>query len=42
VPRLVRHAMPVGQEARDEGPLFLVGELWRLLTFTFEVLQRAG
>jgi dienelactone hydrolase len=42
VPRLVRHAMPVGEAAKEEGPLFLVGELWRLLAFTFEVLQRAG
>lgn len=42
VPRLVQHAAPVGEAAKEEGPLFLVGELWRLLTFTFEVLQRAG
>jgi dienelactone hydrolase len=42
VPRLVQHAAPVGESAKAEGPLFVVGELWRLLTFTFEVLQRAG
>lgn len=42
VPRLVQHAAPVGEAAKSQGPLFLVGELWRLLTFTFEVLQRAG
>lgn len=42
VPRLVQHAAPVGETAKAEGPLFLAGELWRLLAFTFEVLQRAG
>ena len=42
VPRLVQHAAPIGETAKAEGPLFLAGELWRLLTFTFEVLQRAG
>ncbi|HUG05001.1 MAG TPA: hypothetical protein VMQ78_00500 [Candidatus Limnocylindria bacterium] len=42
VPRLVQHAAPVGEDAKAEGPLFVVGELWRLLTFTFEVLRRAG
>ena len=42
VPRLVQHAAPVGENAKSEGPLFVLGELWRLLTFTFEVLQRAG
>jgi dienelactone hydrolase len=42
VPRLVQHAAPVGESAKAEGPLFVAGELWRLLTFTFEVLQRAG
>jgi len=42
VPRLVQHAAPAGERVRTEGPLFVVGELWRLLLFTFEVLQRAG
>ena len=42
VPRLVQHAAPVGETAKTQGPLFVAGELWRLLTFTFEVLQRAG
>lgn len=42
VPRLVSHAAPAGEEARAQGPLYLAGELWRLLTFTFEVLRIAG
>lgn len=42
VPQLVHHAAPAGEEAKVGGPLFLIGELWRLLTFTIEVLQRAG
>ncbi|MEO8632647.1 MAG: hypothetical protein ABI466_04755 [Chloroflexota bacterium] len=42
VPRLVQHAAPIGESAKAQGPLFLLGELWRLLTFTLEVLQRAG
>ena len=42
VPHLITHAAPAGQAAKTGGPLFLVGELWRLLTFTVEVLQRAG
>ncbi len=42
VPRLVQHAAPAGEAAKSQGPLFIAGELWRLLTFTFEVLQRAG
>lgn len=42
VPRLVQHAAPAGEAAKSEGVLFVVGELWRLLAFTFEVLQRAG
>jgi dienelactone hydrolase len=41
-PRLVQHAAPIGEGAKAEGPLFIIGELWRLLTFTIEVLQRAG
>jgi dienelactone hydrolase len=39
VPRLVQHAQ-VG--ATDEGPLFVLGELWSLLTFTLGVLRQAG
>lgn len=42
VPRLIQHAAPTGEAAKQEGPLFVVGELWRLLAFTVEVLQRAG
>jgi len=42
VPRLVSHAAPTSETARGEGPLFVVAELWRLLSFVFEVLQRAG
>jgi dienelactone hydrolase len=42
VPRLVSHAAPIGEEAKAEGPLYVAGELWRLLTFTFEVLRVAG
>ena len=42
VPKIVHHAAPAGEEAKVGGPLFLIGELWRLLAFTFEVLQRAG
>jgi dienelactone hydrolase len=42
VPRLVSHAAPVGEEAKAQGPLYVAGELWRLLTFTFEVLRVAG
>lgn len=42
VPRLVSHAAPSGEEAKAQGPLYVAGELWRLLTFTFEVLRVAG
>ena len=42
VPRLVSHAAPIGEEAKAQGPLYVAGELWRLLTFTFEVLRVAG
>lgn len=42
VPRLVSHAAPIGEEAKAQGPLHVAGELWRLLTFTFEVLRVAG
>lgn len=42
VPHLVHHAAPAGEEAKSGGPLFLIAELWLLLTFTVEVLQRAG
>lgn len=39
VPRLVQHA-EVG--TTEEGPFFVLGELWSLLTFTLEVLRIAG
>jgi dienelactone hydrolase len=42
VPRLVAHAAPIGEETKAQGPLYVAGELWRLLTFTFEVLRVAG
>jgi hypothetical protein len=42
VPRLVSHAAPIGEEAKAQGPLYVAGELWRLLTFTVEVLRVAG
>jgi dienelactone hydrolase len=42
VPRLVSHAAPIGEDAKEQGPLYVAGELWRLLTFTFEVLRVAG
>ena len=42
VPHLVTHAAPAGEAAKAGGPLFLIGELWRLLTFTIEVFQQAG
>ena len=41
-PHLVTHAAPAGEAAKSGGPLFLIGELWRLLTFTVEVLREAG
>lgn len=41
VPRIVQHAeVPTAAGAR--GPLFVVGELWQLLTFTLDVLRIAG
>lgn len=39
VPRLVQHAQ-VG--STEGGPLFVLGELWSLLTFTLGVLRIAG
>lgn len=42
VPRLVSHAAPAGEEAKAQGPLYVAGELWRLLAFAFEVLRVAG
>ena len=42
VPHLVTHAAPAGEAAKAGGPLFAIGELWRLFTFTLEVLRRAG
>lgn len=41
VPRLIQHAQ-VSEGAGAEGPLFVLGELWSLLTFTLEVLRVAG
>lgn len=42
VPRLISHAVAATDEAKAQGPLFVLGELWRLLAFTFEVLRLAG
>jgi dienelactone hydrolase len=42
VPRLVQHAAPAGPGVKDEGPLFLLGEIWRLIAFAFEILRIAG
>lgn len=41
VPRLLQHA-EVGSATRGQDPLTLAGELWRLLTFTLDVLRVAG
>jgi len=41
VPRLIQHAQ-VSDGAGAQGPLFVLGELWALLTFTLEVLRLAG
>jgi hypothetical protein len=41
VPRLIQHAQVSG-DAGAQGPLFVLGELWALLTFTLEVLRLAG
>jgi dienelactone hydrolase len=41
VPRLVQHA-EVSTGAASRGPLFVIGELWNLLTFTLDVLRVAG
>jgi hypothetical protein len=41
VPRLIQHAQ-VSEGAGAQGPLFVLGELWSLLTFTLEVLRLAG
>jgi hypothetical protein len=41
VPRLIQHAQ-VSEGAGAEGPLFVIAELWSLLTFTLEVLRLAG
>jgi len=41
VPRLLQHA-EVSTGAAARGPLFVVGELWNLLTFTLDVLRVAG
>lgn len=42
VPRLVQHAVAEAGEAKQQGPLFVLGELWQLAAFTFEVLRLAG
>jgi dienelactone hydrolase len=42
VPKLVQHAVAEAGEAKQQGPLFVLGELWQLLAFTFEVLRLAG
>lgn len=41
VPQLIQHAEVAGG-AGGRGPLFVIGELWSLLTFTLEVLRIAG
>lgn len=41
VPRLIEHAA-VGGATKGQDPLFLAGELWRLLSFTLDVLRIAG
>lgn len=41
VPQLVQHAQ-VSEGAGARGVLFVLGELWALLTFTLEVLRIAG
>lgn len=41
VPRLLQHA-EVGSAARGQDAFALAGELWRLLTFTLELLRLAG
>jgi len=41
VPRVLQHA-EVGQATSGRDPLFLVRELWGLLTFTLDVLRIAG
>lgn len=41
VPRLVQHAVAEAGEAKQQGPLFVLGELWQLVAFTFEVLRLA-
>lgn len=42
VPRLVQHAVAEAGEAKQQGPLFVLGELWQLAAFTFEILRLAG
>lgn len=41
VPRVVSHAVP-SESARRSGPLFVVGELWALITYTVGILRVAG
>ena len=42
VPRLVQHAVAEAGEAKQQGPLFVLGELWQLAAITFEILKLAG
>lgn len=41
VPRLLAHGDPVSPSARQEGPLFWISELARLLGFAMDVLRAA-
>lgn len=40
-PQLVSHAVPSAR-AKAQGPLFVVGELWALITYTVGILRVAG
>ena len=41
VPRVVSHAVP-SESARLAGPLFVIGELWALISYTVGILRVAG
>lgn len=41
VPRLVSHAAP-SETAKAQGPLFVIGELWALISYTVGILRLAG
>ncbi|MGH2451910.1 MAG: dienelactone hydrolase family protein [Candidatus Limnocylindria bacterium] len=41
-PRLISHAVPLGEEARSRGLDFWVSELWALLRFAIGVFRVAG